>query len=318
MQPASFQGKINDVQKSIFSQAKVFGGCSIFLVMQSLKYNQVGDPSQLSTVNTHSLFRGNNKSLEEEEEKLENLKKIKNAKGDKQQNSIILDPNEEAIKDKKRLAEDGINLYEAFNCAFVLDKSFRAADDSPFREALEHIKFGKYYEKDFLLLDTRFKNRLSEVEQKYFEKCHSITATNEERGNTSIHDLIKSGIPFHYICHEKTKNGKGVQVLVTGNGIPIVLKRKVTQLGNLVNGSKGTIRGTLWNNDNQAEAIIVEFPGYSGQPFIKEHPKIVPILKPSAKKTKWDIVLDYETTIHLTQGKFKPGHKYQVVHTKKE
>jgi ATP-dependent DNA helicase PIF1 len=97
----------------------------------------------------------------------------------------------------------------------------------------------------------------------------------------------------------------GAKVLLTSN--------LATHYG-LVNGSSGTIKSIVYENDtappNLPKCILIEFDCYSGPAFLENCPKVVPVVPltrswssgPVCSRTQYPIQLGWALTIHKSQG----------------
>lgn len=118
-----------------------------------------------------------------------------------------------------------------------------------------------------------------------------------------------------------TRTGRLQNKLFFTTGQPVILTRNLWTQHGLVNGSRGVVRELVTEADkdgNPGEWVaLVHFEDYTGPPFLKHHPKCVPIAavkhdfrvfdrKQKKSVTAWrkqlPLKMAWASTIHKAQG----------------
>lgn len=189
----------------------------------------------------------------------------------------------------------GYEVYRAFNQAVILSQTMRqAADQVTFRDLLLRIRNGTATEEDWMNINNRSEEELSEEEQKNFchDKVITIMETWIEVNEENHRKLAEKNIPVACVrsvgCGkhhdlEYKQCGQIVYETLLAVGSRVFLTKDQNGLANygLNAGAMGTVISIMYDEDcappEFPRVVVVEFPGYSGPPWVPQQPKWVPI-----------------------------------------
>jgi len=235
---------------------------------------------------------------------------------------------------------DGLALYERnFKTVVFLRYNYRAnalqnaktpaekreaQENAVYANLLERMRDGITTNEDFRLLATRFLSCNPKTQE--FENAMHLYYGREEANARNMKKLFTLDEPICTISgiHDppsaKNIDSKHFANLLGEFKFAITAKvmliQNVWQNANLVNGSIGTIYDIIYEKGvappSQPLFILVDFPNYSGKPFIAAHPKLVPIVPVSfsfvttdnktVTRKQMPLMLAYGLTIHKAQG----------------
>jgi ATP-dependent DNA helicase PIF1 len=225
-----------------------------------------------------------------------------------------------------------------FKIVSELTTNMRQQGEEPeqvrFKQILENIRDGKIIEDDWHVLMTRRLSILPPDERNLFldnPECLFLRATTEkaEQGNTA--KLNKLPFPCFSVLAKHTGDPKvktlnadkfeGLrQVAELAKGAKVMLTRNLWTEAGLVNGASGVVVDVVFADHNDPllapsrsqhpDYVLVDFPKYSGPPFIQELPTVLPIVPMTAftrngasgTRTQFPLMLAWEMTVHKAQG----------------
>ncbi|KAK3923180.1 ATP-dependent DNA helicase [Frankliniella fusca] len=223
----------------------------------------------------------------------------------------------------------GKNLFNSFDCLFVLTQCHRQKDPA-FEGILDRISMGLATYEDYCVLRQRFESNVTFNEVKKFDKAIRLFATKEDVGKHNkktlkeLTDDAGNLVPIAIIPAKHNGNGAKSASEDKANGLPnelimgcgarIMLKRNLWTKKGLVNGTMGSLVDILYDEDNEPpfgtpRILMCQFDNYKG-PGIGPN-NLVPIglvvsswksSQGSCSRQQFPVVLSYACTIHKSQG----------------
>ncbi|KAK3911536.1 ATP-dependent DNA helicase [Frankliniella fusca] len=223
----------------------------------------------------------------------------------------------------------GKNLFNSFDCLFVLTQCHRQKDRA-FQGLLDRISMGLANIEDYSVLQQRFESNVTVDEVKKFDKAIRLFSTKEDvakHNKKTLKELTDDAgnlVPVAIIPAKHNGNGakygsedkaNGLpSELIMGRGARIMLKRNLWTKKGLVNGTMGTLVDILYDEDNEPpfgtpRILMCQFDNYKG-PGIGPN-NLVPIgpvvsswksSHGSCSRQQFPVVLSYACTIHKSQG----------------
>jgi hypothetical protein len=157
-------------------------------------------------------------------------------------------------------------------------------------------------------------NKLQILEANKLSPIAKLTAIKQGLHSSSSSTKCGSLVPTLYLC-------RGAQVMLTVN---------LNVAFGLFNGSMGKVIDILYLHDGPPnslpDVVMVDFPKYTGPPFLQSHPQIVPIVPVernlecycyNCKIKQIPLRLGWGTTIHRCQGMTVgkgQNNRYIVIH----
>ena len=185
--------------------------------------------------------------------------------------------------------------YRSFTDCIVLEETMRQSKDQrEFLELLLRIRNGTINQKDWLAINERFEGNLSDEEKEAFLSTKVLTVMETwKEVNAENHDqLANLGVPVavvpskgtgrHHTLSEK-QMGQIVQCCYLAvNSRTLLTKNQIGMTGfGLNNGGIGIIIAILYAKGvappDFPEAVVVDFPNYTGPAWVGHHPTRVPI-----------------------------------------
>lgn len=229
------------------------------------------------------------------------------------------------------LSGKGLAVFRSFRKAVVLKKVERQGGDDPtqvaFRELLGRLRDGKVTVEDWRLLSSRAEQKLPAEEAQQFQWSQKLVSTHAAEAKVNEERLRALGKPVarlqavHVGPGAQTQKGDdagGLEPVVRlCEGARVMLRQNLWTEAGLTNGSLGTVYGVLYSPDSQGPpdlplAVLVQFDGYVGPPFLPGVPGLVPV---PTRTTKWEkkvgqpcsrtqvpLCLSFAITIHKSQG----------------
>ena len=197
--------------------------------------------------------------------------------------------------------------------------------DKSFLNLLKRIRNGKITKKDWKKLLTRNPQVVKKPDDydsiiRLFGRNASVHDFNQRR----LQQAVKNQIPIAKMVAEHYGDKKAekaapedmwglLPVLYLCRGASVMLNQNLlpAEYG-LVNGAQGSVIDILYveNTDRLPKSVIVDFPGYTGPHFFKDHPTWVPIVPFTAqmensvhsRRTQLPLRLAFAITVHKSQG----------------
>ena len=209
--------------------------------------------------------------------------------------------------------------FHLFNKVVELRQPFRQTGDDTtqirFRELLARVANCEAAESDWSWLQTRNPICLSPEENKAFDDCIHVVATNEVRNSINREKLSQLS-PVIKIddCDEELayfeEDGNEGEIYGSLNsqlfaiGAEVMLTFNLWTEAGLVNGARGTVVAILKpQNNKKARILMVDVPSYRGPGLCPEFPTVVPITQVSSRNLKGiPLTLSWAVTIHKSQG----------------
>ena len=189
----------------------------------------------------------------------------------------------------------GYAIYRSFNNVIILSQTMRQGPDQlSFLNLLLRVRNGTITQQDWIDLNNRCEKALSSDEKNNFNHDRVITLmeTWAEVNEENHYKLTEKGIPVAVIPsigsgRHHTQNlkqcGQIVNKSLVAVGTTVILTKNqkgLTQYG-LNNGAIGKVISMLYDENTTSpefpSAVVVEFPGCKGPPWIPQFPKWVPI-----------------------------------------
>ena len=190
----------------------------------------------------------------------------------------------------------GYALYQLFENVIILQETMRQKPDQKvLLERLLRIRRGEITQDDWNAINSRYEGDLSEPEKKKFKSSSTITLCETwAEVNVENHcKLAALNVPIavipalsrgpHMQGGSDTPLGQIPARALIGVGCRVMLTKNQNGLTifGLNNGAFGTVRAILYDEGEKPPsfpaAVIVEFPNYSGPPWIPEYPTWIPI-----------------------------------------
>jgi ATP-dependent DNA helicase PIF1 len=228
-------------------------------------------------------------------------------------------------------SNNGIAAYKQLNEVYELDMVQRQSGDSEeqrsFRDILLRLREGDSSLDDWKTLAKRFEENLNQVERDQFRDSVFILTRWEDVDRVNIEMLRKLNRPVAKICavhtggreakHASSDVAKGLEAqLLLAKGCRIMLTANLWTEAGLVNGSMGTVKDILFENQGPPAlpaAVFIKFDKYNGPTITSaEGYEVVPIVP---IKRSWEdkngttcsrlqvpVSLAWAITVHKSQG----------------
>ncbi|CUS11222.1 unnamed protein product, partial [Tuber aestivum] len=176
------------------------------------------------------------------------------------------------------LAIQGFSLYRMFTKAYnlhqIVQQNGSNNSQSQFREILIAARNGLWTTEFWqLLISARTLLNLPQWEQDSFQNVTRLYPTNFENLGHPVAGVL-SRVPAD-------ETGELQQHLRLAIGARLMIRRNLWTQHGIVNGSLGTLRGIVWQNqavdDDLPKFLLVEIDSYTGPPFLESAPKQFPI-----------------------------------------
>ncbi|KAL7304776.1 hypothetical protein TKK_0003004 [Trichogramma kaykai] len=222
------------------------------------------------------------------------------------------------------MATKGAIVFQSFQLFIELSISHRQGNDRIFSKLLDNLANGDISVDEYNMLSQRKMSLLDETEMRRFYGAIHLIPTNDLVRQKNECCLRELGTPV--LCINAQINGDVHKVnddycglapsLYLAIGCRVMLTQNIWVNGGLVNGSIGTVRAILYEENvsppNLPSYVIIQFPLYHG-PFI--HDNLFPIKPVTRSYEKRGIIctikqfplkLAYACTIHKAQGMTLP------------
>ncbi|KAL7290849.1 hypothetical protein TKK_0015583 [Trichogramma kaykai] len=222
------------------------------------------------------------------------------------------------------MASKGAILFKSFQLFIELSTSHRQGNDLVFSELLDNLANGDISVDEYNMLSQRKMSSLDENEKERFNGAIHLIPTNDLVRKKNEYSLRELGTPVLRInalvtgdVHRVNDDCCGLEPsLYLAIGCRVMLTQNIWVYGGLVNGSIGTVRAILYEENVSPPTlpsyILIHFPSYHG-PFI--HNNLFPI-KPVTRSyekrgqictiKQFPLKLAYACTIHKAQGMTLP------------
>jgi len=212
---------------------------------------------------------------------------------------VLDEPIYSQIPRRDPLSTDGISAYRSFREVYKLDIVQRQLGESEeqrnFRDLLLRLRDGESTLEDWNLLATRFIDAsiVSPAVQLRFSDATCVIPRKSDVAEYNIDKLRSLNCPVARINAIHTGGSearkadsdvaKGFESwLLLARGAKVMLRTNLWTEAGLVNGSVGTIRDIVFEEDQGPPslpiAVLVEFDGYTGPGIVSEEGfKVVPI-----------------------------------------
>ena len=247
-------------------------------------------------------------------------------------------------------AMHGAMVWKTFDQAVILTTSIRQSDDEPmFRNVLSSLREYKCSDDQAKWLQ---KFQWDDLKNDYGTSLIERMSTSGifvfpthalewEHNRQKLLDANKSNPIARITAYTKGLHAKStsieqscglVRTLYLCRGAKVMLSCNINVPHGLFNGSMGTVIDIIYSDGERPndsifpDVVVVEFPLYTGPPFVKGHPKVVPIVPVDrnldcschgCKCRQIPLRLGWGTTIHRCQG-MTVGHnepnRYIVIH----
>ena len=248
----------------------------------------------------------------------------------------------------------GYTLYRSFSHAVVLSETKRQGpEEAPFLARLLRLRRGLATQEDWLAMLARLESRLTPAQRTAFEtvrlpdgstRAPRVLTLFETWKGANRHNrqaLRELGMPVACIPAvmvagrppkgEEKEVGQLPEVATMAAGMRVILTRnqgggKLVRYG-LNNGAMGRVVATLFARGAAPpafpEAVVVDFPSYTGPAWIAAHPTWVPVpvqtskdMESGAIRTGIPLKPGYAVVIHKSQGisigDFKPAERMRL------
>jgi ATP-dependent exoDNAse (exonuclease V) alpha subunit len=225
------------------------------------------------------------------------------------------------------IGSHGHTVYRLFTTVIILKAMVRQAGTTPehtrFRELLLRLRDGCTTKEDWALLLTRAPSNVSNATD--FEDAVHLFYKKEDVNRFNIEKLTQLPAPTARIAaiHSSSEAAKAKQddaggleaVVHLAKGAKVMLTSNLWQQTGLCNGAIGVIDEILYAEGqkppNLPIAVTVNFPEYTGPPFMASKPKCIPIApltfqwhngSTQLSRQQLPLRLSYAITIHKSQG----------------
>ncbi|XP_014234987.2 ATP-dependent DNA helicase PIF1-like [Trichogramma pretiosum] len=222
------------------------------------------------------------------------------------------------------MATKGAIVSQSFQLFIELSISHRQGNDRVFSKLLDNLANGDISVDEYNILSQRKMSLLDETEKRRFDGAIHLIPTNDLVRQQNECCLRELGTPV--LCINAQINGDVHKVnddycglapsLYLAIGCRVMLTQNIWVNGGLVNGSIGTVRAILYEENvsppNLPFYVIIQFPLYHG-PFIHDNSfPIKPVTRSYEKRgiictiKQFPLKLAYAYTIHKAQGMTLP------------
>ena len=221
----------------------------------------------------------------------------------------------------------GYSVYQTFTECVVLTQTMRQKlDQIGLLERLLRIRSGNVTQQDWININLRHEQKLKQSEKEAFQNGTVITLheTWREVKMENRKQLSQLGVPVAVIPstgrgrhHKKSDKqvGRIPARCIIAVGCTVMLTRNQgphTVFG-LNNGAIGSVVSILYSESksppSMPDAVIVNFEGYSGKPWIDGKPKWIPIVPQTSRcdheccsRTYIPLIAAYSISIAKSQG----------------
>ena len=227
----------------------------------------------------------------------------------------------------KGAGSHGHTLYHLFTTVVILDQVIRqsgaSTESKKFRELLLRLRDGQLTEDDWTTLLQQTPTAANNANT--FKEAIHLYYKKEQVAQFNHEAITQLGSPVARInaihscaaaASAKSDNAGGLEpIIFMAKGAHVMLTSNLWQQVGLCNGTRGLIEDLLYTHGHKPPnlpiAILVNFPDYSGPPFIESKPKCIPIppivfewhngLK-TLSRQQIPLRLSYAMTIHKSQG----------------
>ena len=228
----------------------------------------------------------------------------------------------------------GFALYRSFEDVIVLTETMRQGpDELALLQRLLRIRNGSITQNDWQDINNRYEGALPTAEQNNFSHNRVLTLMETwSEVNAENHiKLANLGVPVamipskgrgrHHSLSDKQLGQIAIRSLIAVSSTVLLTKNQqgLTGLG-LNNGAMGKVIAILYAPGTAPPefpiAVVVEFAGYKGPAWIKEHPKWIPITVDEGRcdtdccsRKGLPLIPGYAITIAKSQGMSIGDHK---------
>ncbi len=229
------------------------------------------------------------------------------------------------MTDKQQL---GRALYSLFTECYALDNSMRqmGEENAIFRDELNRLGRGKFNVDDWQRWRTRdLVNLPAEERERFLTQGMKLASRKVDMVTFNEAGLLRTGNPVlvMHATHNNVTASKATEkqaqlprILPVTRGADVVLTDNLWKEEGLINGSQGKISHIVFEEDNGPSDglpafLVVNFPDYTGPPYIPGEPGTVPIHsrladwyqgKTRCMRRMFPLILAYSLTIHKSQG----------------
>ena len=224
----------------------------------------------------------------------------------------------------QQLPFHGFTVYRHFTTVVILQQIQRQCgtnpEDQAFRELLTRLRNGEVNKDDCELLLNHSPDQVHNYSP--FKDAVHLFYDKKSVAEYNHSKLVQLATPVAAInaIHSGVNNAAAVKpddagglypTVLMAEGADVMLTANIWQQVGLCNGAAGVVYKLKYQVEhsppNLPIAVLVEFPHYTGPPFLPDHPKYVPIVPitfewESKSRQQLPLQLRYAMAIHKSQG----------------